>query len=102
VKRLNNFVKKEDLMVFLFCNIDIVYLYCYNEEVNRINRGTLYGDFNAVHRSRNFSFFCLSVYKDAKARGNDAAIFWAIATFLAWIIVLLSIGSRYERLRAKM
>ena len=33
-------------------------------------------------------FFAYQVYKDAKARGNEAAIFWSIATFLAWIIVL--------------
>ena len=75
-------------MVFLFCSIDIVYFYCYNEEVNRTNRGSLYGDFNAIHWPGNFSLFAYQVYKDAKVRGIEGAIFWAAATFLAWIIVL--------------
>lgn len=33
-------------------------------------------------------FFAYQVYKDAKARGIEGAIFWTAATFLAWIIVL--------------
>ena len=33
-------------------------------------------------------FFAYQVYKDAKARGNKGAIFWAIGTFLAWIVIL--------------
>lgn len=33
-------------------------------------------------------FFAYQVYKDARARGNSAAIFWAIGTFLMWIVVL--------------
>jgi hypothetical protein len=33
-------------------------------------------------------FFAYQVYKDAKSRGIEGAIFWAVATFLAWIIVL--------------
>lgn len=33
-------------------------------------------------------FFAYQVYKDAKARGNSSALFWAIATFLMWIVVL--------------
>ncbi len=33
-------------------------------------------------------FFAYQVYKDAKSRGNSSALFWAIATFLMWIVVL--------------
>lgn len=33
-------------------------------------------------------FFAYKVYMDAKERGNNAAAFWAISAFLAWIIVL--------------
>ena len=34
------------------------------------------------------AFFAYKVYMDAKERGNNAAAFWAISAFLAWIIVL--------------
>ncbi|MDD4084123.1 MAG: hypothetical protein GX084_03015 [Acholeplasmataceae bacterium] len=33
-------------------------------------------------------FFAFQVYKDAKNRKNEAAMFWAAATFIAWIFVL--------------
>lgn len=42
-------------------------------------------------------FFAYQVYKDAKARGNDAAIFWAIGVFLAWIIILPIYWFKYMR-----
>lgn len=42
-------------------------------------------------------FFAYQVYKDAKARGNDAAIFWALGTLLIWIIVFPIYWFKYMR-----
>jgi hypothetical protein len=88
VQLLNNSIKKEDLIGLPFCNIDIVYLYCYNEEVNRITGGLCMGILMHYIGMAISLFFAYQVYKDAKARGNKGAIFWAIGTFLAWIVIL--------------
>ena len=42
-------------------------------------------------------FFAYQVYKDAQARGTSAAIFWAIGTFIIWIIVFPIYWFKYMR-----
>jgi hypothetical protein len=80
--------KKEGPAGLPFCRIDIFGFPCYNKNVMEA-AGVLEWGICAIHRHCFIVVFCFPGYKDAKNRKNEAAMFWAAATFIAWIFVRL-------------